>query len=195
MANLVSNFVQMEGSEEASRLFLKILADIDNAQGNLSDGGSCPICSVLFGVTEPMRHNDSRLGGAKWVDFEEIFDGQLSFNSGWNPAFGVAEEIYRRLQKVDQQVLVWMTFQDEVPNFIGAAAWGSEDGSIKRADHWCELDDVEIADADEVEDFSEEELAEITTWEDVDELLSECLEAAKASVTAGMFGKFIMQRE
>lgn len=195
MANHVSAWIYMESNEAATRLFDQILKEIEQRRSQYDYGDVRPICSVLFGENGPMRHDDERLGGAKWVFAEEASDGQLSICSGWDPAFGVGNEIFRRLREIDPEVSVWMTFQDEMPNCVGAAVWGVESGSIKRADQWCELEDVEVVSFDEAEDLDEEELAEITTWDDVHELMLECLEAAKASVNAGRFGRFTMQRE
>jgi hypothetical protein len=193
MANHVNAVIHMQGNDTATRRFKQLLAEIERKRSQYDYGDVRPICSVLFGESGPMRHDDERLGGAKWVFAEEAADGQLSVCSGWDPAFGVGKEIFRRLRELDPEVSVWMTFQDEMPNFVGASVWGFADHNIVRADWWEVTDEIEVIDFSEYEQMDEDEAQGYITMEDVDDMQSDSLTVARMCLQKKEYRDFIME--
>ena len=179
MAKNVNAWIKMEGNETAKRRFDQILREIEQKRSQYDYGDVRPICSVLFGENGPMRHDDERLGGAKWVFAPEAADGQLSICSGWDPAFGVGKEIFWRLRELDPEVSVWMTFQDQTPDFVGASVWGFAEGDIVRADWWEGTDEIEVIDFSEYEEMDEDEALGYLTTDDLYDMQHDSLTVAR----------------
>ena len=197
MANHVSAWIEMDGNEAAQKIFAQLMQQIEAKRREYDYGDVRPISSVLFGETEAMKHDDKRLGGAKWVFVDDADDQQLSICSGWDPAFGVGTEIFKRLLEVDPKVSVWMTFEDENPNFVGASVWALVDGNVVRADSWDDTSEFEITDFGEPEnmdeDEDEDEEREYKTWDDINEMRHICLTAARENLLNGDYCDFMME--
>lgn len=193
MANHVKAWVKMEGNAGASERFKQLLSEIEQKRLQYDYGDVRPICSILFGESGAMPHDDEMLGGAKWVFVEEAVDGQLSICSGWDPAFGVGREIFRRLREVDPEVSVWMTFEDESPNFVGAAVWGFSDGTIVRADSWEDTEDIECIDFSDYVEMDEDEAQGYMTMDDVYDMQCDCLTVARMWLQEKQYRDFMVE--
>jgi|GEM_PF-3417647 len=193
IANHVNAWIEMDGNEAAQKIFAQLMQQIEAKRRQYDYGDVRPISSVLFGEAEAIHHDDKRLGGAKWVFVEDADDQQLSICSGWDPAFGVGAEIFKRLLAVDPKVSVWMTFEDENPNFVGASVWTLVDGNVVRNDSWEDTCDEEFVDQMELDDMDEDEAQECKTWDDKGEMISECLKAAREGLLTGEYQDFMIE--
>lgn len=84
--------------------------------------------------------------GSKWCYIEESDDESVHLVSAWSyPQAGV-EWLYRQLEAVDPKVILFVSYEDEMPNFYGAEIY-YKDGL------W---DSIEYDDEDLREDMFEE---------------------------------------
>lgn len=192
MANHVNAWIEMDGNEAATKKFEQLMQQIDAKRRLYDYGDDRPITSILFGEDEELQHDDKRLGGAKWVFVEEADRRQLTIRSGWDPAFGVGAEIFNRLMEVDPKVSVWMTFEDENPNFVGASVWASVKGKVVRNDSWEDTSDYEFVDLMELDDMDKDEAQEYKTWDDKGEMIIECLKVAREGLLNRAYQDFMV---
>ena len=96
----------------------------------------------------------------------------MRIQSAWSACFEFVEEVVRRIAEVDDSILIAYTYEDEMPNFIGAAVFNNEG----------QLDGEELDDGEIIETLKEkdEELAGLWDedegwWTDDGELYYELL--------------------
>lgn len=110
--------------------------------------------------------------GAKWAYGSDMDEGGMRIQSAWSACMEFVEEVVRRIAEVDDSILIEYTYEDEMPNFIGAAVFNNE-GQLDGE----ELDDGEIIETLKDKD---EELAGLWDedegwWTDDGELYHELL--------------------
>jgi hypothetical protein len=100
--------------------------------------------------------------GAKWISFEDIdFDDlemNLTITSAWSPAFGLFERIYDHVAKIDPEVSLLITWEDEGFNFIGAASYnknGNDFDEYEPTEEDLELLSYDDSEEDRTDDFYE----------------------------------------
>ena len=64
--------------------------------------------------------------GAKWAFATELDDESMRIESAWAPVIPLAEHIAQEIGKVDPDVQLVMTYEDEMPNFIGVTTFTAD---------------------------------------------------------------------
>jgi hypothetical protein len=132
--------------------------------------------------------------GAKWAYLTEADDFSMSFYSAWSAITPFVEQyVMPKVAEVDPNAVFVYSYEDEMPNFIGAYVYEG-----------CELIDGEECDGDEILEFivsetpelegkwdadeyewadeESEELFEEVRWESTHELSDRIIETAKGSL-------------
>jgi hypothetical protein len=77
--------------------------------------------------------------GAKWAYASDWDDCGVSAYSAWSPIIEWAQMVAQKIGGVDPSVQLVLTYEDEMPNFIGVATF-DEDGL--NSDNTLEIDDL-----------------------------------------------------
>lgn len=191
MANHVNCWIEINGNDVARQQFSEFSARLESIRKKYDYGDTRAVNEGFFNIFELMKNDDDRLGGAKWAFLEEASPDQIAIVSGWDPALGLGLVVFQMLSDFDEDLIVTMKFQDQMPNFIGASLWGMKGGKIKRSDSWDVTDEFEFLDFDEYEDLSDEEVENYKSWDDAYDIQMTCLANAKANFLADKFDSFI----
>lgn len=115
MANNVNNIITVECNHEARAEMKRIAEAINN-----SEHENLEVADVLWDG-DFVRQTDwtSENLGAKWVICEEACEDHLILTSAWYKTDGVQDKLYEKLKRLDDNVLVKMSYEDECPDFIG----------------------------------------------------------------------------
>jgi len=76
--------------------------------------------------------------GAKWAYATDWDETGISMYSAWSPVGEFAREVVEEIAKVDPEVSLSLTYEDEFPNFIGVAEY-TETGETE--DYYIEWDE------------------------------------------------------
>lgn len=178
MANHVRMWITVSGSKDAKAAFGQIAQELEQTRRQFEFGDTQVIAKVLFGGKELLIDDDLLGGGASWVFVDEADKNQISLTAGWRPAFGVGEEILRRVSQHDKKAQVHLTFVDEAPNFAGGSVYALVDGEIWRTDDWQEFEASEVLFDSEYEELDPDEAEHYLSWDDVHENMEGCLQVA-----------------
>ena len=145
MANNLKSFVNIKGNEQSVKL---IDSMIEKVQNNDSDG-SIPAFATAF-------YNDVKRGenggvmndwslkhlGSKWTTLYDVKgEGEFSIESAWYPPKEFFIHLYNLCVKLDENVEIEVTYEDETYSPIGAIVikkdrdgtpcmWSEEDNDI-----------------------------------------------------------------
>ena len=61
--------------------------------------------------------------GAKWAYANDADESGVSFYSAWSPVAGFCELIASKIAEVDKDFRLVMTYEDEMPNFVGVSIY------------------------------------------------------------------------
>jgi len=64
--------------------------------------------------------------GAKWAFATELDDESMRIESAWAPVIPLVEHIAMEIGKVDPDVQLVLTYEDEMPNFIGVTTFTAD---------------------------------------------------------------------
>lgn len=184
MANHVNAWIEVIGSAAAEAELNKVIADFSSELKNAGYGDTQLLSKLLFDGS-PLIANDPRLGGAKWAFIEEADSGRIQLICGWDPAFGIAEAVFKLIRSKDPDVLIEFLYEDEAPNFVGASIIGNVEGSIKRSDAWIDTSEWEVT-----QEHDEDDNPDAKTWEDVYAAQRKCAKTALANFKNGKFKRF-----
>lgn len=81
----------------------------------------------------------TRVIGPKWSYVEDIYDDEIHFVSAWSAPLDGIEWLVQQIAEVDPGVRARVTYEDEMPNFAGAAVY-TADGQYD----WQEWDDSDL---------------------------------------------------
>ena len=113
--------------------------------------------------------------GAKWATVEDVHEDGLNVCSAWGPVIPFANHVAQEIGKVDPNVQLVMTYEDEFPNFIGVVTF-NKDGVD--TDNELEIDDLhelcrnqnsELAALwdEDTQEWADEDAAYELLWEDM----------------------------
>ena len=88
--------------------------------------------------------------GAKWAFADDIDDDFMNIESAWSPVIPLAEHIAQEIGKVDPSVQLVMTYEDEMPNFVGVTTFNAEGIDVDNDIDWDELRDRIINQYEEI---------------------------------------------
>jgi len=64
--------------------------------------------------------------GAKWAFSHDLDEYGMNIESAWSPVVSLAEHIAEEIGKVDPDVRLVLTYEDEMPNFIGVTTFTAD---------------------------------------------------------------------
>ena len=103
--------------------------------------------------------------GAKWAFMTDADESGMSMYSAWSPCGEFAESVAQRIGEVDPSVYLVLTYEDEMPNFVGVSTFtkeGLESDNVLESDELLEIMRGHDSDLNELWDEDEEE------WKDED---------------------------
>ena len=115
--------------------------------------------------------------GAKWAFANDCDDDHVIIESAWSPVGEWAEMVAKAIGQVDPDVRLKLTYEDEMPNFIGVATFNAE-GYIAHNDlDWDEVKELVIKGNSELEAMYD---SEVEDWypekeEDAEDLFRDCM--------------------
>ena len=191
MANFVTNRITLIGNSAIKELAKEINRRF-NADSELSKNYSdtSQVGRLLYGLSGEEVYLSKALN-AKWVYPDLPLDEEEPFRliSGWRPVFEIQSHILKYASTLDPNVIVYMEYDDESPNFVGISYITLENDTIIEFDIETDLTNCLVA----FENDYEEELARnqktleyerVLTWEQVWDLMNEnrkeAFEALKA---------------
>ena len=134
MANHVNTYIRFEKLSDAGVAKLNELYSRLGEEPQFSD-----LWGLDSGITQSYDWMHENVG-PKWCYFEDRGEDFIHLTSAWSyPQAGI-EWLVEQLAEVDPNVLVYVTYEDEMPNFFGC--WFFDKNGIIDG---CEWDDEEIA--------------------------------------------------
>ena len=88
--------------------------------------------------------------GAKWAFANDLDTDFMNIESAWSPVLPLAEHIAREIGKVDPDVQLVLTYEDEMPNFVGTATLNAEGIDTDNDIGWDEIKELAIAQHEEI---------------------------------------------
>ena len=180
MANFVTNRISLIGNyaiKELSKEINRRFNEDCRLNNNYSD--TSQVGRLLFGLSGDAAYLSDKLD-AKWVHVDGGLgeDEALRLISGWRPVFEIQNQILECAYKLDPHVIVYMEYDDEMPNFIGVSYATLEKGSIIEFDIEKELRGWLVAyDSDYEEAFKanlvSKEYEGVLRWEEVWEVMQD----------------------
>jgi hypothetical protein len=179
MANHVSSYLKFVRVNDAGLDFIK--KELERINAVERKYGELNIAELEGYTTfEEMCNNV----GAKWAYIIDADEGGISFNSAWTPPTEWIQELIAEIGKIDSNSICEFTYEDEMPNFVGAFLYkGGEllDGCEEEGDEILEkaLEDDELREHwdETLEEFDEEgqDMYNDMVWDLANECQSEIL--------------------
>ena len=126
MANNVNNYLRVETiSAEGQKVWDSFIERIEDLQIN----GNGHLTGLFYEADDegywivPEGVHASEAVGAKWAFSQDHSDDFMNIESAWSPVLALAEHIAQEIGKVDPEVRLVMTYEDEMPNFVGVATF------------------------------------------------------------------------
>lgn len=158
MANHVNTYIQFEKLNEAG------VAKLNDLYSRIRKDENTEWFGDLWGLDQEVSNQYNWMlenVGPKWCYFEDRGDDFINLTSAWSyPDQGILW-LMEQLGEVDPNVLAYVTYEDEMPNFFGCYFY-NKDGLYDG----CEWDDEEIQ---EMMKEAVPELAELNEEEQSDE--------------------------
>jgi hypothetical protein len=175
MANFVKNHIRLIGNEAIENLAKEINRRlIKELEKNDYEIDITVIGKILYGYDGDNAKLSKEIR-AKWVHPDgRIGDSDpLNLVSGWWPVKEIQDHILRCAAKVDPKVIVYMEYDDEMPNFVGARYVLLDNGKIQSFESEIDTSNLNVVSEDELEELieNEEDNQNTITWDDIWDLL------------------------
>lgn len=134
MANHVTGYLSiLQVSEEGQKVWDKIVSDLEGNRregdyevhlgffiaDSVTDDGD-----ILMANGEQLTMNDMiEEIGAKWAYMSDADEYGMSMYSAWSPCLDFVDKVATMIGKVDPDVQITLTYEDEMPNFVGVATF------------------------------------------------------------------------
>ena len=184
MANHVSTYVRFEKLNDAGLERLNNLVS-ERVRGEEDGEGWFPDLfvdgtDVTYDMVEEYSWTTDNVG-AKWCHIEnyDTFDGSFSLNSAWATPEAGLEKLMEMLGEVDPDLVAYVSYIDEMPNFVGANVM-TKDG-VEEYEEWTydELRDIMLERVEGLKEEYDSETEEFTEegndmfWEHQYEIVEE----------------------
>jgi hypothetical protein len=127
MANNVYNNLQVQDiTPEGQKVWDSFVERIEALPGNGH------LTGLFYEADEdgywivPEDVHASEAVGAKWAFATELDDESMRIESAWSPVIPLVEHIAMEIGKVDPDVQLVLTYEDEMPNFIGVTTFTAD---------------------------------------------------------------------
>ena len=167
MANHVSTYVRFEKLNDAGLERLNNLVS-ERVRGEEDGEGWFPDLfvdgtDVTYDMVEEYNWTTDNVG-AKWCHIEnyDTLDGSFSLNSAWATPEAGLEKLMEMLGEVDPDLVAYVSYIDEMPNFVGANVM-TKDG-VEEYEEWTydELRDIMLDRVEGLKDEYDAETEEFT---------------------------------
>ena len=167
MANHVSTYVRFEKLNDAGLERLNNLVS-ERVRGEEDGEGWFPDLfvdgtDVTYDMVEEYNWTTDNVG-AKWCHIEnyDTLDGSFSLNSAWATPEAGLEKLMEMLGEVDPHLVAYVSYIDEMPNFVGANVM-TKDG-VEEYEEWTydELRDIMLDRVEGLKDEYDAETEEFT---------------------------------
>jgi len=142
MANHVNTYVNFNRiSEAGQKRFAELCSRLD---GWDKEGTYSFNMHDIFGLEESedgpgtYSWNIDNIG-AKWCYMEDCGDHGFSTESAWSVPFDGIQYIFEEIYKVDPELVASITYEDEMPNFVGWSTWNNGGWDEGREWQWEEM--------------------------------------------------------
>ena len=161
MANNVNNYLRVETiSPEGQKVWDSFVERIGNlpGQGHLT--------GLFYEADEngywivPEGVNAGEAVGAKWAFPIDVGEDYMNIESAWSPVIPLAEHIAQEVGKVDPSVQLVLSYEDEMPNFVGVATFDHEGLDTDNDIDWEEIQELVLK--------NHEEISERWDWDECD---------------------------
>ena len=181
MANNVNNYLRVECiSPEGQKVWDSFVERINALH---EDGSNGHLTGLFYKADEdgywivPEGAHASEAVGAKWAFAHDLDTDFMNIESAWSPVLPLAEHIAQEIGKVDPSFRMVMTYEDEMPNFIGVATFHDEGLDTDVDLDWDEIKELVLSQHEEI---AERWDAEEEDWhegqdEEGEEMMSEVI--------------------
>ena len=151
MANNVNNYLRVESISPEGQ---EVWDDFVERINALPDRGH--LTGLFYEADEnghwivPEGVHPAEAVGAKWAFTLDIDADTMNIESAWAPVIPLAEHIALEIGKVDPTFRMVMTYEDEMPNFVGVATFDHEGLNTDIDIDWDEIRDRIINDHEEI---------------------------------------------
>lgn len=123
-------------------------------------------------LSEVTRSEMCDFCGAKWAYASDFDETGMRINSAWSPVREFVEWIAEGLAEVDPEAIIQYTYEDEMPNFIGAEVYTNGELEDAVEDSWEDILERLLEENQELREVWDSEGEE---WTDDGDLIHEYL--------------------
>ena len=175
MANHVSGYLSVRTiSEEGQKVWDKIVSDLEaKKEENEYEVHLGHYIFEDFDNDWDFNRMCDEIG-AKWAYMTDADESGMAMYSAWSPCGGFAEDVAMKIGEVDPSVALVLTYEDEMPNFVGVATFtkdGLDTDNVLESEELAEImrnNDYELAALwdEENEEWKDEDAA----WDLINEI-------------------------
>ena len=178
MANFVTNRIRLIGNESIKQLAVEINKRFtEDCKKNGYQTDTSSVGRILYGYEGDKAYLSDEMD-AKWAHLDGPMDDwePLRLISGWRALTQIQDHILWYAAKLDPKVIVYMEYEDEMPNFVGARYVLLDDSEIQSFESEIETRNYAVVSEDEVNEYIEKnnetnEYEEVISWQDLSDLL------------------------
>ncbi|MBT8606384.1 hypothetical protein G6677_07915 [Polynucleobacter paneuropaeus] len=178
MANFVTNRIRLIGNESIKQLAVEINKRFtEDCKKNGYQTDTSSVGRILYGYEGDKAYLSDEMD-AKWAHLDGPMDDwePLRLISGWRALTQIQDHILWYAAKLDPKVIVYMEYEDEMPNFVGARYVLLDDSEIQSFESEIETRNYAVVSEDEVDEYIEKnnetnEYEEVISWQDLSDLL------------------------
>lgn len=174
MANFVTNYIRLIGNKSIEQLAIEINKRFtEDCKKNNYQTDTTSVGRILYGYEGDKAYLSDEID-AKWVHLDGPLEDwePLRLISGWRPIFEIQDHILLHATKLDPKVIVYMEYDDEMPNFVGARYILLDKGEIQSFESEIDTSNLGVVSEDEVEEYIKQnnetnDFEKIVTWDDI----------------------------
>ena len=178
MANFVTNRIRLIGNESIKQLAVEINKRFtEDCKKNGYQTDTSSVGRILYGYEGDKAYLSDEMD-AKWAHLDGPMDDwePLRLISGWRALTQIQDHILWYAAKLDPKVIVYMEYEDEMPNFVGARYVLLDDSEIQSFESEIETRNYAVVSEDEFNEYIEKnnetnEYEEVISWQDLSDLL------------------------
>ena len=163
MANNVNTFIDLGNANEAATEYFTTFC-------RLMKENQWKAFDFLFGESEQTHSWMIENIGSKWLIVDDTEDDYMNLRTAWSWPLDMFKKLHEKLLELDENIEIFASFEDEMPNFVGWKAYKGDDEESEIYD--CDHFGMIIEGFKTWEELEEEEEDEDAAWEKMDEQMS-----------------------
>ena len=163
MANNVTSHIDLGNANEAATEYFTTFC-------RLMGEDQWKAFDFLFGESEKTHSWMIDNIGAKWLIVEDAEDDYMNLCTAWSWPLDLFNELHEKLFELDENIEIFASFEDEMPNFVGWKAYKGDDEESEI--YHCDDFGMIIEGWKTIEELEEEDEDEDIVWEKWDEQMS-----------------------